>query len=214
MLAALADEPLDPREIGDRLDVSRATDELMDAGLVEQTGRRYRPTTFGRVALDNYETFRREWETLSSASSVVEALPEGTTLPRSVIVGGRIVQSSAEEPYRPQGRLRETIRAAEGLRAWLPRLPDPTHVQSSYEHVVVDGNRLELIVPGSMSDRLASAFTGRLAAMLDQLSFELRVTTGPAYGTVVTDSQAAVVVFGGTHAVEGLIVNDAPAATA
>jgi len=217
ILRALRGGERELRAVEDRTGVSRSTvnravRSLESAGLVENVGGAYALTAVGRLALDHYETYRRDWTDLFEARAVLEALPRDAPITMDAVAGGDAVASPAELPYEPVERLRATVESATTYRAALPALSDPREFTQLYEHVVTDGDAAALVVPPDLRSSMAEAFPQRLAAMAERDGFDLFVGDVPAYGLVLTEDDEGttltVVVFGDAGGIGGLVEND------
>ncbi|MFB6194090.1 MAG: tetratricopeptide repeat protein [Halobaculum sp.] len=221
LITELAEEPLDPRTLEDRVDASRATinralRELVEAGLVAEEGGEYGLTAGGRLAHDHYREYRRQWEGIDTAAALLSRLPADAPVSRALTDGCRVVESPAETPYLPEQRLVETLRSADRCRLVLPAVTDPTLIRELYEHVVTEGNAAEFVVDDSLRDRLFEEFPRRIERMCETEGFELAVGEVPTVGLLCTETDdgwtVTVVVYGTDGGVIGSIYNDTPAA--
>ncbi len=220
LLGALADDRLTLGELADRTDVSkstasRAVRRLAAAGFVEGSddSEGYALTPSGRLALDAHRAHRRRVEGVVAAQGALDPLPADAPLVPAVLSDAEVVGPSDGERYRAPGRLRESLREADRVRAALPTVSAPT-ARLLYDRVVRDDAAVEVVVSPAVRESLAARFGGELRAMAAE-EFELLTGEVPSFGVVVAETgdrtvvTVVVVVDGGVHAV---IRNDAEAA--
>ncbi len=212
ILDTLTGGPLSPRDVVDRVDLSRSTfnraiRELDEAGLVDRSGGNCALTLSGRLVLDRYRACQRDLEGVVATEHALGPLDPDAPVDTAVLVDATVHLAEDSTPYQPEQRLHEVVRGADRYRAVLPALEDPRHLRLLYEHVVTDDRPAELLVPGELADSLADRFPRRLAAMAETDGFDLRTGDRPPFGLVLaTDDDGptvALAVFGdqGVHAV-------------
>jgi len=222
LLAALEDCRLDPREIVERLDASRATVNravraLSEAGLVERANGTYELTALGQLALEHRRIYCRRWEDVHDAATLLSEFPSGEPrLTPEVFYDSSVVRPPESTPYLPADRLSETFRDADRLRAASPVLPTAEQFRLLYEHVVTEGNEAELIVPASLRSELAKQFPSRFPGLLAADGFRLLVGEAPPVGIALTESGgddcAHLIAFDEANNTVGVICNDTEAA--
>jgi len=189
VLGALCDQPLAPRDLADRLSVSRSTaaralTELETERLVERRSEGYAATVTGRVALERYRRARSTTADILEAGDVLSGLPADAGLAAAAVDGGDVVPADGGPP-RPVESLYETVAAADRYRGALPVLEDSRHLRLLSEHVVVEGNPAELVVPEDLPNALGADDTARLARLREAEEFTLRTGSVPPYGLVL-----------------------------
>lgn len=156
LLEALAEEPLDRREIQDRLNVSRATSHrhtrlLEDLGAVERSDGRFRLTESGTLLADALVRFKRE---ARSALDLAPVLATVRTVPFEVDVeafaDARVTSAERGDPYSPVARFVELVQETGTLRGLDIALVAPLYVDEIQGRIVdgmetVDVERPEVV---------------------------------------------------------------------
>jgi len=215
VLAALLAETHSTAEVADRTGVSRSTAnravrELEAAGLVERAPDGYRATAVGGMLLERYRTFRDDAAAVAADAEVVAPLPPGTDLDPAVLCGAETYTAGAAS--HPVERLQDLLAAADRYRALTPALEDRRHPRLLYEHAVVDGNPAELVTTADVLATLAARAPDRAVDLRNAETFRAFLADDPEFGLALAetdgDTTVAVVVYGETGAVHGLVVND------
>jgi tetratricopeptide (TPR) repeat protein/predicted transcriptional regulator len=221
LMRELRDEPLEKRELADRLDDSRSTidravRELEALDLVERRGSGVATTVTGRLAIDWLSTVETGLGEIADAGGVLEPLPATAPLEAAAVVGADPTVAADPTPYRPVERFHDAVGSADRYRAVLPTLDDPRHVRLLYERVVTEGRPAELVVSEELFRTLREEFPRRFAAMADHEGFRLLVGEDiPPFALALLgdgDPTLALVTFTGAGSVHGLLTNDRPAA--
>jgi predicted transcriptional regulator len=216
-LRALLEEPRGKRDLVDALDVPRSTldravRELETAGLVEYRDGAYRPTLFGRTALETHETYRRSLDDLTAAADVVAPLPPDSPLDRTFLVGAEVVASAPHLPDEVVGRLFESVRDADRIRGVAP-VGMEGHLDAFRDATTTNAGGLELVLTPELFDHVArtraeetldAIESGRATLYRAEIPFRFGLW-------LADDREAGVVVYTDTG-VRGVLVNgDAPA---
>jgi predicted transcriptional regulator len=192
-----------------RSTVDRAIRELLDAGLVRQTGGEYEATMAAECALDAVETFHGRMRTVSDAVAVLGHLPADTPFDPVFLEEAEVQVATPAMPDGVVQRLFESIESASYVRGIAPVVLSG-HLQSFYEAAKAGDARIEMLIDGDVLDRMVASPNTRdiLAAQLrdEQVSIS-RVDVPFSFGVWITEDEAGVVVYSDTG-VRGIIVND------
>jgi predicted transcriptional regulator len=125
LLELLAAEPADIRDLRDDLDVSRSTvynavRELESLGIVIQVDGRYRLTTFGRAAFQQYDQFMSRFTRLCDVGAELAALLPPVEVPADVFADADIVAAESHAPDRPFDAFGRFIAASDRMRGFAP----------------------------------------------------------------------------------------------
>lgn len=218
VLRALADGPLDQRDLREAVGVSRSTAykalrELDEAGLVEEgTDGTYRLTQYGRLLRRRHDTYAAGMGRIDDARSVVDALPDDLLVPLAFVERGRVSRAEPYAPERPFGRL-EALSAATSEFRCLSPIAVPRYLETIHERVAAGDLRAELLVESPAVDHLASHDS------FDDVCTEpgatlLSVERELPFGLFLADDGETVALFsyGADGAVRGALESDAPAA--
>jgi predicted transcriptional regulator len=218
-LEPLLEEPLDKRELADRLGAPRSTldravRELESAGLVAYTSGGYRITAYGRTVLSAFEAFSDALADVCAAEPVLQPLSQDCLLDRGLVLGADVVESSPYAPDDVVSRLVESVSDASSVRGVAP-VALTGHLDSFDRSVVGGGGSLEMVVSPAVFSTLVRVRTDRLLESIE--SGEATIYRGPVpfrFGVwLVDDREVGVVVYTDTG-VRGVVVNDSDAAMA
>lgn len=184
-LTHLAETATDKRGLVAALDYSRSTvdravRDLLDAGLVTQTGGKYRTTPLGEVAVARHRRHRQTLETIRAASVLLDRLQPGETPPDSLFVDATVTR---EHGF---ARLARLLRDAHQCRCLLSTLPDTRLLRLLHARVVDGDLTAAVIVSDRLAERLRREFPELTAGLLAAENCRLKRGTPPAYGVVVT----------------------------
>ena len=218
VLTALADRPLDQRDLRDTVSVSRSTvykalRELEAADLVrEGDDGRYRLTQYGRLVRrrhDDYEARRRR---LEAAAPVLNALPESLLVPLSFVERGRVYTADRYAPERPFTQLEVVTGESDDYRCLSP-IAVPRYMDRIHGQVEEDGLDVELLVERPAVEPLRSY--DRFDDALADPRFSLRaIDRELPFGLVVTDDTdvACLFTYGEGGSLRGMLVTEDPTA--
>jgi predicted transcriptional regulator len=217
-LRSLLDEPRDKRDLVAALDMPRSTldraiRELEEHGLVEYDGGVYRPTLYGRAALEAHESYRRALGDLSAAAEVVRPLSVDSPLGRELLEGAQVVASAPHAPDDVLARVFDSVREAERVRGVAP-VALTGHTDRFREAAVEADGHLELVLAPEVFEVLARTQGDGVVDAIESGDVEFYRGRIPfRFGLWLADDEAGVVVYTGTG-IRGVLVNDTePAVT-
>lgn len=218
ILTALADQPLDQRDLRDTVSVSRSTvykalRELEAADLVrEGDDGRYHLTQYGRLVRrrhDDYEARRRR---LEAAAPVLNALPESLLVPLSFVERGRVYTADRYAPERPFAQMEFISEASDDYRCLSP-IAVPRYMAQIHGRVEEEGLDVELLVERPAVEPLRSY--DRFDEAVADPAFSLRATDAELpFGILVTEDTevACLFTYGDGGSLRGMLVSEAPGA--
>jgi predicted transcriptional regulator len=211
-LRALLEEPRDKRDLVTALDIPRSTldraiRELEGLGLVEYDGGVYRPTLFGRTALEEHDRYRRTLSDLADAKNVLEPLSVDSPLGREFLEGATALASM---PHAPDGIVQElmrSVRSAKLVRGVAP-VALTGHTGSFQEAATENDGRLELVMTEEVFELLAETQGESVVEAIEtgQVDF-YRGSIPFRFGLWITDDEAGVAVYTGTG-IRGVLLNN------
>ncbi|WP_435124599.1 helix-turn-helix transcriptional regulator [Halobaculum sp. D14] len=212
-LDALADGPVEKRDLVDRLDtprttLDRAVGELTDVGLAEAANGGYRATTFGREALAVHDDYRSRLGGLTDAAELLDALPADTALCADFLDGADVHLSCPDAPDGVVDVLLDSVSDDARIRGVAP-VALTGHVESFGDAAGGGAEPPELVVTPGVLDHLVETLGDGVKQSVRDGEMRLRCGRVPArFGLWLTgDDQAGVVVYTDTG-VRGVALND------
>lgn len=216
VLAELSEEALYPRDLVERLEVSRSTitralGTLEELELTQKRDGKYVATRLGEIAVHRFENYRTEIKTLVSTKSLVQAFPETDPPPVEIVERADIFLRSEHGAFRPPEVVEETLREERGdTIAYFPTLINPNLPRVWYHNAIKSGNEMAIVLDEETFDRLETRYPDELATIAGQSDSSLYVGDGPSYGLICIDAgnhfTVLIVIYSG-GGIEGTIVN-------
>lgn len=188
-LHALADGPLDRRDLEARLDVSRATSHritrsLGDRGLVERGDDGFRLTGLGEAVRAVVGRYEAEVTVALRLAPVIAAAADVAPLPLEAFADATETRADRGDPHGPAVRFAELVRETGTLRGFDTWSIAPTYMEAVAERIL-DGMRAELVDPVATVEDVMDSYpekcvevcvSGNLAIWLhDALPFGLAI---------------------------------------
>lgn len=218
LLERLAGAPLDKRDLGEELDLSRSTidraiKELRAAGLVTRGDGGYLTTLAGRLLATQYREFARRSSGVVDAAPVLEALPPDAAVGPALLDGCELVHAGEASRYELPERVSELIDEADRIVVVPPSGMDPRVLKPLRDRVVAGEVTAETFAaPGFLSlleEQFPSIAAGLAAG--DGRVYEADVPSfGLAYATSEEEVVATATADDGSPV--GFVCNDTPAA--
>lgn len=119
-LEELKGEPLDRRELQERLDVSRATIHrhkrlLTERGLIEKVDGKFALTDTGVLLADAIDQFKREADTALHLAPVLDEVGD-STIDIDAFTGATVTNAEPADPYAPVSRFESLLETTEEFR--------------------------------------------------------------------------------------------------
>ncbi|GAA0518671.1 Predicted transcriptional regulator, contains HTH domain [Halorubrum aquaticum] len=214
----LEGSPASKPELVERLSSSRSTvdraiDDLAEMDCVESRNGTYSLSATGRLALAEHDRYEAATRTIEASSSLLNGLPEGTTLP-SVFLEDATV--TVADPHAPSGastgssRLLERATAMRGLAPTVLK-SDVFIIDRELDREALD---VSVVAESAVVEALAELSDTPVATLLARDSFDLYRSERPlpyALWVMETpDGDHAGITFRGTGDVTGMLTNDSP----
>jgi len=160
VLGALAADRLDKRGLGDAVGVSRSTvdraiTDLVEAGLVRETGGEYEATHAGELGLETYREYRAVTDTLGTAEPLLDSLPDDAPVGTDLLKAGTVTYADPSLPEAALTEVLDRLPAAETLRGFAP-VVKTNYVSMLQDAVVEEGLSVEIVVKEGTLDTLQS----------------------------------------------------------
>ena len=196
-LAALREQPLDRRDIEERLGVSkptvhRLTRTLDEMELVERSNGIFVLTGLGETVADVIGEFTRSVETAYRLAPLLET--SRCHYPAVDVAGfadATVTTAEPGDPYGPMRRYLSFIEKSNTLR-WFDTTTLPPEYVETVHRQIHDGMNAELIYPPAVISHLYSAHPERVAALVENDRLVLRVHPSLPYGLAIFDERVAV----------------------
>lgn len=221
VFAELQEEPLERRQLEDRLDVSRSTSHryvrtLQELGLVEKTNGRYVLTDLGTDIAETVATFETEVGTRLRLAPMMEVV-RGATPPVDIAAFEDATVTSVDdgEPFAPLRRFVSLVQETESLRGINTARIAPTYLEE-FRGRILDGMETELIDPPHITEDIMERYPEKIVQVCASENVTILIhedeDTLP-FGLVLFDDHVAIGLFHTTKGtLETLIDTDEPAA--
>jgi len=216
LMHSLASDWKRKRDLTDALSVSRSTvdrgvRDLVDAGLAEREGDRYRLTVAGQLALSEYEQFTGRVDGALSARELLESMAGDVDVDPVVLDGATVVVRQSDDGGDPVAAVDDFLRRAAHVEAVLPAVS--SGVVTALRDRLVEADASATVV---LSDAALARLTSRHAAALEAMLETGRMTClladeTPPYSLLLGDVAAGEEFCLAVHEddrVAGVLLND------
>ena len=192
VLEALRDEPLDRREIEDRLDISRATSHrftrwLDERGFVEKRDGRFRLTGPGEAVADEVLRFEANVRTVHRLSPLLDAVcGDHQEFVLEPFVDATVTLAEPDDPYRPVERFLGLLEDSETFRGFNTTHMAPL-VLDAFHHQIFEETDSEIVYLPPIVDRLFETYPERAREAVDSGHLALRTREELPYGLAIFD---------------------------
>jgi predicted transcriptional regulator len=160
VLASVRQAPAHKPELVDRLDVSRSTvnravDSLVETGMIRRGDAGYEITAHGELVLDAHEEYVATTTALGGAAPLLETLPAGETVPRSLIEDGVVRLAESHAPENALMEPIERLETAERLSVFSAVIK-PSYLDLVQTEVEDSGLEADLVLGERATESLAS----------------------------------------------------------
>jgi predicted transcriptional regulator len=221
LLALLVEEPLSKRAIEERVDTSRSTvdrgiRDLEAVGLVERTNGGYAATPSGRLAAESRAAHVAELDGMDRAKPLLGVLDDdGDELDRRMLAGVEVERAEPPSTFAPLERLKDVIRHSDRYVGVSGNDTGTGFGEFFHEQVVEEGLDLSFVFTREMADHLETRLSTEIPEMRAE-GFEMgvvdQVPFGLGVGTADDWAMAAVLVYGPSSRLAGILFNENPAA--
>lgn len=200
VLAALAEGPLSPRDLTDRLDHSRSTvhriaTRLEEAGLVERGRGELELTPLGDAVAAELRAFEcnvRAAHRLEPLLECFEDLPFDFDVER--FADATVTESEPGNPYRPVQRFMSLVEDTGTLRGADPAAINPLHLDALHQ-AILDGMETDAIFRRDVVEELVRNNPERARTAFESGNLTLRARDEVTFGLTLCDDRVGVSVY-------------------
>jgi len=199
MLAACLDGPTDRATIAkraacSRATVYRATDDLIDRGLLERTAGGFRTTNFGTTLLEHAKRFHTDVDGASKIRSLLEYMDVAELVEHThLFTDATVIEADSSSPYIIEQRLESFVRGAtDEIRTVSDSFGPPTAITQTYERIIA-GTEFEWITTQAMIDGLRTQYGEPLADIEDRENVAVYVVPETTLNYTIFDDQLVLV---------------------
>ncbi|ELZ01333.1 putative DNA binding protein [Natrialba chahannaoensis JCM 10990] len=197
VLEALRDEPLDRREIEERLDVSRATSHrftqwLDEQGFVEKVDGRFQLTGPGEAVADEVLRFEANVSTVHRLSPLLDAVCEDhQEFVLEPFVDANVTLAEPDDPYRPVERFLSLLGESESFRGFNTTHMAPL-VLGEFHQQIFEGSDSEIIYLPPIVEKLFETYPERAREATENGHLALRTRDELPYGLAIFDGRVGI----------------------
>ena len=197
VLEALRGEPLDRREIEERLDVSRATSHrftqwLDEQNLVEKVDSRFQLTGAGEAVADEVLRFEANVGTVHRLSPLLEAVCEDhQEFVLEPFVDAEVIHAKPDDPYRPVERFLSLLRDSESFRGFNTTHMAPL-VLGEFHHQIFEKTDTEIVYLPPIVEKLFETYPKRALEAIESGHLALRTRDDLPYGLAIFDNRVGI----------------------
>jgi predicted transcriptional regulator len=192
VLEALRAEPLDRREIEDRLDVSRATSHrltqwLDEQGFVEKVEGRFRLSGRGEAVADEVLRFEANVRTVHRLAPLLDVICEDhQEFVVEPFVDATVMVAEPDDPYRPIERFVSLLGESETFRGFNTTHMAPL-VLGKFHKRMFDDTDTEIIYLPHIVEKLFETYPTQASEAIDRGHLTLRTREDLPYGLAIFD---------------------------
>ncbi|QLG29432.1 transcriptional regulator [Halorarum halophilum] len=197
ILEALRQEPLDRREIEERLDVSRATSHrltkwLDEQGFVEKVDSRFKLTGHGEAVTDEVLRFEANVSAVYRMGPLLDVIcPHHAELAIEPMVDATVTVAGPEDPYRPVERFISLVDESETFRGFSTTHMAPLSIGEFYQRIF-DATESEVIYPPNIVEKLLDRYPAQANEAIGRGQFTLRTREKLPYGLAIFDERVGI----------------------
>ena len=197
MLVALREESLSPRDLQERLDVSKSTahrnaTSLADRGLLRKSDGEHTLTGFGREVADVVSSFEADIETTVRLSPMFDAI-DGTDPPCPIdaFADATVTSTAQGDPFGPLARFVSLVSGTDSLRMVDSYAIAPTYIDE-IQGRVLDGLEAEVIERPEVAEDVIENYPRRCVSLCGSEYFTLKLLDDLPFGLVILDHRIGV----------------------
>ncbi|WP_306055499.1 helix-turn-helix transcriptional regulator [Natronococcus wangiae] len=197
VLEALREEPLDRREIEERLDVSRATSHrltkwLGEQGFAEKVDGRFQLTGRGEAITDEVLRFEANVSTAHRMGPLLDVIcPHHAEFAIEPMVDATVTVAEPAVPYRPVERFISLVEEAETFRGFNTTHMAPLSIGEFYQQIF-DATESEIIYTPHIVEKLFGTYPTRASEAIDHGQLTLWTRETLPYGLAIFDGRVGI----------------------
>lgn len=197
MLAALQEEPLPPRELRDRLDVSKSTahrnaHSLADRGLLRKSDGKYTLTEFGRAVVDVVVNFEEDMATITRLAPVFEAVAGiEPPCPLRAFEDATVTSTESGDPFGPLARFVSLVQETDSLRMFDSYAIAPTYMDEIHRRIL-DGMETYVIERHEIAEDIMKSYPRKCVRLCASEYFTPKLIDDLPFGLVIFDHRIGI----------------------
>lgn len=197
MLAALREESLSPRDLRERLDVSKSTahrnaTSLAERGLLQKSDGEYTLTEFGRRVADVVSTFEADMETTVRLAPIFDAL-SGTVPPCPIdaFADATVTPTDQGDPFGPLARFVSLISETDSVCMADSYAIAPAYIEE-VQGRILDGLEAKVIERPEVAEDIMENYPKRCVRLCGSEFFTLKLLDDLPFGLVILDHRIGI----------------------
>jgi predicted transcriptional regulator len=197
MLVALREESLSPRDLQERLDVSKSTvhrnaTSLADRGLLRKSDGEHTLTGFGQEVADVVSTFEADMETTVRLAPMFDAI-SGTDPPCPIdaFADATVTSTVQGDPFGPLARFVSLLGETDSLRMAASYAIAPAYIDE-IQGRVLDGLEAKVIERPEVAEDIMENYPRKCVRLCGSKYFTLKLLDDLPFGLVILDHRIGV----------------------
>lgn len=197
MIATLREEPLDRRDLEQRLEISKSTahrntTSLAERGLVERTDRKYTLTEFGEAVADVIATFEADMRTTVRLAPLFDAVAGiQPRCPTDAFSDATVTTADRGDPFGPLARFVSLVNETDTLQMFDSYAVAPTYIDDIHGRVL-DGLETEVIERPDVAEDIIENYPQKCVELCASEFLTMRLHDELPFGLVIMDSRIGV----------------------
>lgn len=197
MLAALRRESLTPRDLRERLDVSKSTahrntTSLAERGLLRKSDGEYALTELGRSVADVVATFETDVETTLRLAPLLDAVSGiDPPCPVDAFTDATVTTTEQGDPFGPLARFVSLIDETDWFRMADSYAIAPAYIDE-VQGRVLDGLEAEVVERPAVLEDIMENYPRRCVRLCGSEFFTIKLLEGLPFGLVILDDRIGV----------------------
>jgi predicted transcriptional regulator len=194
MIAALREEPLDRRDLEQRLEISKSTahrntTSLAERGLVERTDGKYNLTEFGEAVADVVKTFESDIRTTVRLAPLFDAVAGiQPRCPIDAFSDATITTADRGDPFGPLARFVSLVQDTDTLQMLDSYAVAPTYIDEIHGRVL-DGLETKVIERTDVAEDIIENYPRKCIELCASEFLTMRIHDDIPFGLVIMDSR-------------------------
>lgn len=197
MIAALREEPLDRRDLEQRLEISKSTvhrntTSLAERGLVERTEGKYNFTELGEAVADVVATFETDMRTIVRLAPLFDAVAGlRPRCPINAFSDATVTTADRGDPFGPLARFVSLVKETDTLRMFDSYAVAPTYIDEVHGRVL-DGLETKVIERPDVAEDIIENYPQKCIELCASEFLTMRLHDELPFGLVILDSRIGV----------------------
>jgi predicted transcriptional regulator len=197
MLVALREEALSPRELQERLDVSKSTahrnaTSLTDRGLLRKSDGEHTLTEFGQEVADVVSTFEADMATTVRLAPMLDAVSDtDSPCPIDAFADATVTSTDHGDPFGPLARFVSLVSETDSFRMADSHAIAPAYIDE-IQGRVLDGLEAKVIERPEVAEDIMENYPRRCVRLCGSEHFTLKLLDDLPFGLVILDHRVGV----------------------